>query len=185
MYGRKKVQKQNILNNVLNVKDDLQIFQKLPEEITIYIFEFLPIADRIKVERVCQSWKVLAKQSWSNTKELKLTPQYLGLKPICNKYYKINDSILDAVLKRCGNYIRKIDVAQLTCRSSSIVAKYCKNVHSITCDQVSVNGLKNLSTFCTKIKQINIQSCILDNVDDALGYLFSKNKMLQVIEIPY
>ena len=65
-----------------------------------------------------------------------------------------------------------------------MICRYCKNVRSITCDEASTNRLKNLPTFCTSMQR-NIQSKISDNFDDAFGYLFSKNKMLQVIDVPY
>ena len=51
-------------------QNELQTFQKLPKEILMHIFELLPIADRIRIERVSKSWQEAAKVSWRNLKEL-------------------------------------------------------------------------------------------------------------------
>ena len=36
----------------------------LNDDILLYIFMFLPIRDRVKIERVCQRWRTLACQTW-------------------------------------------------------------------------------------------------------------------------
>ena len=125
---------QTIVETALKKEQEFRPIEKLPEEILIHIFNFLPIADRIRVERVKKSWRKMTKKSWIDVKELKAVP-------VVRNFY-----ILKAILIRCGKYLKNIDV-----KSNNypfcvlpLVADYCPKIQSISCNKVSVKGLKKL-----------------------------------------
>ena len=183
---------QNSLKVALREQEKYQLFEKLPEEISIHVFKFLPIVDRIRIEKVCKSWQELAKQSWHNIKELKANPKFFGLKPRWYRYPKIDNVMLEAILKRCGKYLEKINVESPNVYDGSyecplsIIAEYCPNLHSITCNKFSVPGFEKLSEMCQKLFEISITSEILKelNFEEILGNLISKNKKLRILNIP-
>ena len=106
--------------------------QNLDDDSLILIFQHLSIVDRIKIERVCRRWLELAKQSWSNYKELKLNAKDLGLKPYgtTQQYEKIDDDIFEKILKRCGRYLVRIEpfCSCVLLRFDYYLAKYCANI---------------------------------------------------------
>ena len=59
--GYKKSLK-NIIEIALKKEEKLRPIQKLPEELMIQILSYLPIADRIRIERVNKSWGKIAKK---------------------------------------------------------------------------------------------------------------------------
>ena len=174
-------------------KEKLCEIQKLPDDCLNYIFKILSIADRLNVEKVCKSWKDVAKQSWNHLKELKINPKFLGLKPIGRKalpwqsrylkYPIINEWMIERLLKRCGKYLKKIDAEfpKFDC-VLSLVAEYCPNIEIIQCSTASLVGVHKLSETCKNISEISIQSSV--SYEFNLADLFFNNKKLQVVNIP-
>ena len=81
---------------------------KLDKDSLICIFNKLPVADLIRIERVSSSWHQIAKQSWSNFKKFTVHRRKLGLRTvgIRHVYPKINyKDIVEGVLKRSGKYL--------------------------------------------------------------------------------
>ena len=74
---------QKLQNDLTEEASDIQDspIKKLNYYCLIHIFNFLPDADRIRVERVIQGGGNLAKPSWRQFKELRLDPKILGLRP--------------------------------------------------------------------------------------------------------
>ena len=166
---------QTIVETALKKEQELRQIEKLPEEILIRIFKNLPIADRVRVERVNKSWQEISKKSWNNVKDLEASP------------FIINTDILVSILIRCGKYLEKIDV-----KSNNypfcvlpLVAENCPKIHSINCKIGSIYGLKKLSKICRNITELSIEEFEEGNgLDEVLGDLFSNNQQLQVIDIP-
>ena len=174
---------QNILEIALKKEQELGRIEKLPEEIFIYIFNYLPIADRIRIERVNKSWQETAKKCWNKFRELKMKSMYLGLEvmPVT-----IDRCILEAIVKRCRNYLEKIDVYTLdfTKCALPVIANHCPNIKSINCNKASVKGLKKLSENCRNIVEMRIIELEEGyELDKVLGDLFSRNKKLQTLDI--
>ena len=149
----------------------------------IKIFQFLPVVDRARIERVNKMWQNLAKLSWYNLKVLKLDPKFLRLKSFGKKhqYIKIYDFRLRQILQRCANYLTKIDVSSSSDCLLSVVADCCPNIQSIKCHSPSITGIKKLTENCKSICELILHDSI-DN-EDALGDLFSVNKNLRILEI--
>ena len=77
----------------------------------IYIFNYLPAAERTRVETVRKTWNELAKQFWNIYKELEIDHTFLRLKTFGIKYqYKeICDFKIREILKRYVSYLLKIN----------------------------------------------------------------------------
>ena len=119
--------------------------QKLDVNSLIYVFNYLPIVDLVKIERVCKTWQNIAKSSWSKLKKLNVYPEILGLK----HDKELNEYIVEEVLKRCGKYLKEIsstyfDNDEIGYDCSFMIAKYCKNLKSIDCYKASAKGIQEL-----------------------------------------
>ena len=111
-----KTSAQNILKIALIREEELLAIEKLPEEILIHVFKCLPIADLVRIERVRKSWRETARKSWVNMKELRMDSLYSELKSIP---VVLDIHILEAIVKRCGRYLEKIDIYTKTFPSAS------------------------------------------------------------------
>ena len=79
------------------------------------VFSNLSIVDRIKIEGVSKSWKILARESWSTFKHLDLQRETWGFKSHidASRIKKVNFSNLEKVLSRCGKYLVSLDIEYL------------------------------------------------------------------------
>ena len=182
-----KISLQNFIEIALKREEELCPIKKLPEEILIKIFSYLPIVDRVRVERVNRLLQEMAKKSWNNQKQLKMDLLISELKAIP---YELDIHVLEAIVIRCGIYLKKIDLTScyfLDYFSRCVlplIAKYCPNIQSIISYKVSVDGLKKLSEKCMKIVELRIEEFeIADNLDQVLGELFAKNQKLQSLDM--
>ena len=168
---------------------------KLDENSIINIFNYLSIADRIKIERVSKTWKEIAKRSRSKIKKLRLSPKYLGLKTYgtSHQFPEINEYVIESILKRCGRYLSNIDLVSNSLNHLidnkkiypcwlTIVAKYCPNVKSIKCGNVSVKGIEELAEHCKYLTELSISGNLNIEFNEALQKLFSNNNNLRVLD---
>ena len=179
-----KTSLRKIIETALKKEEELRPIEKLPEEILIHIFSYLPIVDRVRVEMVKKSWQEMAKKSWSNLKDLKMDSLYSELKAVP---VGINSLTLEAIVSRCGKYVEKIDVdtSNISLHMLPTITKHIPNLRSINCYKVSVDGLKQLSENCRNITEISIKEFEKENeLDEALGNLFENNKKLRILNIP-
>ena len=173
----------------LSEEDSYMSIQKLNDDCLMCIFKFLPAADRIKIERVCKRWQEVAKKSWNQFKDLNLDPSILGLKSFGSRhqYSKIDDHVVEEILKRCGRYLKKVNVRfnHIKFDRICLVAKYCKNIQSITCKGISVEELRKLSNNCNNIAELRLffLSGKVEDIEESLAELFSKNRKLRVLQI--
>ena len=136
--------------------------EKLDEDCLIYIFSYLPVADRVRVERVCKSWQVSAQQSWTGLKKLNFTPKELGLRSVGTKHEvkEINEEVVEKILKRCGRYLEEINDFK-SC-TTFLISKYCKNVQTIKLSNFSKKLIKELARNCTNISNFKIEGVCFD-----------------------
>ena len=174
----------NIIEIALKKEEELRPIEKLPEELAIQILSYLPIVDRIRIERVNKSWQEMAKKSWNNLKELNGKSLFLELKAILAI---LNIRTFEAFLSRSGRYLEKIDLGFLNFPICVIplIANNCPNIQSLICNKVSVTGLKKLSENCRNITEISIKEFEeKDVLDQVLGDLFTSNRKFQALDIP-
>ena len=163
---------------------------KLNDHCLIRVLNFLSVAERIRVERVSKRWQEISKESWSKMKVLDFNQKNLGLKPHGknHEYPKILKPAVEKLLKRCGRYLEKLTIAlSFSFDYESLVAKFCKNIQSLTLGKVSVMGLEKLAATCENITDLWICSYSNDPlnplIDEAIGNFFSNNKNLKVLKI--
>ena len=105
-----------MIANANSANEDLAFIdspiKKLDETNLICVFNYLPIADLVRIERVSKFWLKIAKYSWSKLKKLHLHPKKLGMKTIGTKhsFKNIDEDVVDKILKRCGKYLKEIEV---------------------------------------------------------------------------
>ncbi|OXU28514.1 hypothetical protein TSAR_007090 [Trichomalopsis sarcophagae] len=79
----------------------------LPVECLIPIFSLLPIADRVRIQRVCKRWQSISLESWFSLKTLTFYEEVWGYKYWLGR--GIDLTVLEKVLKLCGSYLTRID----------------------------------------------------------------------------
>lgn len=120
---------------------------KLNNDCLMLIFLYLPIIDRIRIERVCKRWLRISQKSWYNIKKLELTNSVWGFSSDV-KLKQINTIILDKVLSRCGRFLNEIHLDKTFCegRESALAAigSLCPNIETIdvSCLQIWISYLK-------------------------------------------
>ena len=142
-------------NTLLKEEKSVQLdspIQMLNSDSLMHIFNFLAVAEKIKVERVNKFWQEVSKQSWSHFKELYINPKFLGLKVFGKNhdYPSINYNVLGKILKRCGRFLEKIDISSIHIDGLHLVAEYCPNVQKIICKEASVGAIEHLAENCKK-----------------------------------
>ena len=98
----------------------------------------------------------------------------------------IDRRILEAIVVRCGKFVKTIDFYSLDFHRCAIfiAVNQCPNIQSIICNKVSVKGLKRLTKHCKNIAELSIEEFELaDELDQVLGDLFENNKKLQCLDI--
>ena len=159
----------------------------LCQDVLIAIFEYLPLSDRVRIERVSRLWRRLSKQSYGKQKALCLNRKFLGLK--CNDNYDLSNAIdcmvLEHILKRCGRYLKSIDLTHVHYRNAlSYVAEYCSDVRIIKFNGTTPQDIEKLSKKCKNIEQLFVNDIIISSAyDEPLGNLFCSCKSLRTLEL--
>ncbi|XP_033216622.1 F-box/LRR-repeat protein 7-like isoform X2 [Belonocnema kinseyi] len=111
------------------------VIDRLSDDCLIHIFSYLPLKDRICIERVCKRWQIKGLESWRRFCKLSIS----NSNETCNEkwWYSANAKQLEHVLYRCGVYLDHIDVHLNFSRDDAlfIIDQMCPNLRSITlCD---------------------------------------------------
>ncbi|KAL2730200.1 F-box/LRR-repeat protein 7-like isoform X1 [Vespula maculifrons] len=144
----------NSVQNHINAPIDA-----LNDDCLIHIFLYLPIKNRIAIERVCKRWRAVAQKSWYTVKKLDLSHHAWG---ISANDKKICTSDLREVLLRCGRFLNHIDISQcypsLTRSTLLIIGRYCHNLEIVDISglEISSTGIDLLAKNCTNIKKLNL-----------------------------
>ena len=179
----------------------------LNEDCLIRIFEFLPIADRVRVERgnenlltyykiiykqftksfnfvaVCKRWKEKAQASWRHFRILNFSRESWGsFKGV------LDNEIFRTVLHRCHNSITHIiarDYAMVEhVKNIHLIPELCPNLKYATLHAFILSELfLRQLPLCTKIEEISLNSATQICTDDAFGSLVSSLQNLRSITI--
>ena len=180
--------KRKIMQMETSNEESGSTFPQLNEYCLIRVFENLPIADKVALERVNKLWQRSSKRSWRKIQVLKFDPKFLGLKPVASthKFAEIDAMGVRKIFSRCGKYLKKLDVSYFDFDSTSyFIAKYCPNIQSITCDAISTSGIRRLTRNCNNISEINVLNFLWKVSEDALGNFFLANQKLRIFKIQY
>ncbi|XP_047349779.1 F-box/LRR-repeat protein 7-like isoform X1 [Vespa velutina] len=144
----------NSVQNYINAPIDA-----LNDDCLMHIFLYLPIKNRIVIERVCKRWRAVAQKSWYAVKKLDLSYHTWGISPDDKK---ICTSDLREVLLRCGRFLNHIDFSQcypsLTRSTLLIIGRFCHNLEIVDISglEISSSGIELLARNCTNIKKLNL-----------------------------
>ncbi|XP_051168770.1 putative RNA-binding protein EEED8.10 [Leptopilina boulardi] len=164
--------------------DEEPPIKKLNEDCLIRIFEYLPITDRLRIERVSKQFRSASYKSWSKIKYLK------------NSSFKSDNTTrsiiaFNKILQRCGRYVTRVRLnsnnSEYNEESLRILPIYCQKLHSIYATSLSSStALKILALRCQNITKIelSLENCFEDS-DDDFALLFSLNRKLKYIDICY
>ncbi|CAD6211825.1 GSCOCG00003851001-RA-CDS [Cotesia congregata] len=163
------------------------VISKLNDDCLSEIFLYLPIADRIRVERVCKRWQALSHQSWHAVKSLNLSKNSWGLSPKI-RVQVVDTSTLRKVLIRCGKFLTHLDLSQIShllgSSTLTIVGKLCPNLQSvnITSIPLSQSGINSLMTHCQNITKFMMKTLRGPSERD-LSLFFGVNKKLKYLSV--
>ncbi|XP_043501009.1 F-box protein SKIP2-like [Polistes fuscatus] len=175
--------------SLIEETDTITLIDVLNDDCLMHVFLYLPIMDRIAIERVCKRWKDVSKKSWYNVKKLDLSNHRWG---ILSHNKRINTSDLRQVLLRCGRFLTQIDFPYeyrtLTRSTLLIIAKLCPNLEIVDFSgiELSSSGLELFSDNCTNIKKLSLAfytSSSSNTIDRDLTILFHMSKRLTYVSL--
>lgn len=161
----------------------------------LHIFEFIPLADRFRNQRVCKLWQQVAQNSRNSIKKIKLSSgSHLGLLKgsIYKNEIRFSADWLEIILPKCRN-VEEIDV----CGCYSVtdeydplmkVAEYCPNIRKVVAALNNTTGVTNIADLCKKIDyfEFNCDFEISYNIikfHKALKYLLLNAKQLKTLKL--
>ncbi|KAK0159649.1 hypothetical protein PV327_010743 [Microctonus hyperodae] len=160
----------------------------LNDDCIIEIFLLLPIADRIRSERVCKRWRSLGKQSWKEVRILDVKKSTWGLPEESNNY---NLDIVKHVLTRCGKFLKQLNVLQWPLNSDhkpmSVICEYCPNLQCINLMGIDKFWLSTSDIRSLRNNYQNLSKLIMTDVklecEDHLSQLFRATKKLKYLSV--
>ncbi|KAK0073740.1 hypothetical protein PV325_009318, partial [Microctonus aethiopoides] len=159
----------------------------LNDDCLMEIFLYLPIADRIRTERVCKRWQAVSQESWRAVKSLDLEKNTWGLSSKI-RIRAVDTTTLRKVLIRCGQYLTNLDLSQyphlLSSSTLTIVGKFCPNLQCINIKalELSPSGIYSLMNNCQSINKLTIKS-LTGPCEKDLSQLFNVNKKLKYFAV--
>ncbi|XP_011305196.1 F-box/LRR-repeat protein 7-like [Fopius arisanus] len=167
-------------------QDDSPI-QVLNDDCFIEIFLHLPIADRVRIERVCKRWQSLAQESWRSVKKLDLVKEHWGISPKA-RLQMLDTNTLRKVLMKCGQFLAHLDLSivayGLTSSTLTIVGKFCPNLEFLNIRglELSPSGIASLMKNCQHMTKFVMKS-LNGPCEKNLSQLFAMSTKLQSLEI--
>ncbi|KAF7997245.1 hypothetical protein HCN44_005522 [Aphidius gifuensis] len=140
-------------------KDQKVVINSLDYDSLAQIIMFLPIPERIEMEKVCVKWKEACQLAWYDITKYKC-------KSSIGRSYDnrlLTQSYLEKILLRCGNYLMELSLSKVF--SSSImpfIGDHCKNLTTLEC-KLDDNSL--IDCFVQAFTQLNKLKCIKITVD--------------------
>ncbi|XP_072754934.1 putative RNA-binding protein EEED8.10 isoform X1 [Anoplolepis gracilipes] len=179
----KKTTNEQYLQCLQNDTEDVSI-HILNDDCLRHIFLFLPIIDRVRIERVCKRWKDLSQDSWRMMKTLDLSASTWGFL----ETHTICTAILRKILLKCGKYLTEINLSDtsnfLRQSTLTIIGKLCPNLTSIdvTALTICASGISTLASNCKNITKFKLGPSTY-SCDNELKNLFKLNKNLEHLAI--
>lgn len=168
----------------LNDPKSVSPILKLNEYTMLHIFCYLSPKDRIRVERVCRQWRLLAIKSWHHITHLDFKGAFTAFKGAGG----LTDEILWSILRRGCQNLKSLDLSLsphfLTEFAILCIAKKCKTLKELNISGVDVgtSSIKALSISCTQLEKVTIQKCFRLG-EKGLWWLFKNCKKLCSINL--
>uniref|UniRef100_T1JBW5 RRM domain-containing protein n=1 Tax=Strigamia maritima TaxID=126957 RepID=T1JBW5_STRMM len=163
---RMTVEENPVAEIEINDSEDTDCYiNMLPMELLRHIFSFLDFKERILSEKVCKLWRHLGWTiPWANVYSLILEDTHFPHRQ------RLNSSVLEAILTRCGSTLKKLDLSMSLVHSLShkfpiVIGNHCPNLEEINLSRkdISCKALGVLVESCPKLKNIDLsKSCAGD-----------------------
>ncbi|XP_032681321.1 F-box/LRR-repeat protein 2-like [Odontomachus brunneus] len=124
-----------------------------------HIFQFLPIVDKMRIERVCKRWRVLSKDSWYTMKEIDTSWIY-EISDFLT-YHRFAEVILKKIEKMLPKYGKFITKLHLPHPATMSTLGY--NIR-----EFNEKLFKIVMKYCTNLTNINISITIIDEEDEQI-----------------
>ncbi|MFH4976109.1 hypothetical protein AB6A40_002818 [Gnathostoma spinigerum] len=162
----------------------------LPNHIMVEIFNFLPVMERIKIERVCRLWQYLSRNySWSKTTVLNYSTLVHSFRPI-DKRPIVSNTQVRSISRRCGKYLRSLDLHAfrdtLTYNVCSTFAPLCRDLTTLNLYgiQLTNSSLQLIGRHCPLLEDVNFHRCFQESVvERGLSSFFSKCQYLKAVDV--
>ncbi|KAK0158411.1 hypothetical protein PV328_009417 [Microctonus aethiopoides] len=133
----KELQSRKQQNKSIKVNSDESLsfptINILDNDCLIKIFLYLPIKDRMRIERVCKRWQTVNQQAWSDIKELKI-PEALNFIESYSVKIDTTERAVEKLLLRCGRFLNKLEFeTYFTFRRLVIMPLIAKHCHNLQC----------------------------------------------------
>ncbi|XP_077509011.1 putative RNA-binding protein EEED8.10 isoform X2 [Amblyomma americanum] len=161
----------------------LECVDDLPDDALLMVLAWLDIKSRIRIERVCQRWRRLALRLWRSQEKLSFT----GVFSISDGQ-PLTVSILRALLVRCGESLRSLDLRSashvLDYKAAEAISMLCPNLEYLDASGVQLTNVsvQQLAQKCPKLKAVLLKRC--DNVGEkGLWWLLHLCKYLEHLDL--
>jgi F-box/leucine-rich repeat protein 7 len=157
----------------------------LNDDCLMHIFSFLPMRERVKVERVCKRWQMASLAAWVGQKHLDFQTAFPDASVAV-----LNTHILQAGLKRCGRFLERLNLSRepnsLDESALGIVASTCKRLRYLHLGHVPVTsgGLRSLWTVSHQLITLCLDECS-GIVDEDLQNVFIHSPNLESVTVCY
>ncbi|XP_032671828.1 F-box/LRR-repeat protein 16-like [Odontomachus brunneus] len=134
-----------------------------------HIFQFLPIVDKIRIERVCKRWRILSLDSWYKMKKIDTSYLLQGFP----KRHGTTEFILkkiEKMLSRYGKFIIELhlpnsvttlqnpsDVAPFNRKLFEIVMEHCSNLTNINVSMITIDKENKQLFMGKKITRLTLE----------------------------
>ncbi|KAH6934378.1 hypothetical protein HPB50_023885 [Hyalomma asiaticum] len=125
----------------------------LPDDALLLVLAWLDIKSRIRIERVCQRWRRLALRLWRSQDKL----SFSGVFSVGDGR-PLTVSILRALLVRCGESLRSLDLPSashtLDYKAAEAISMLCPNLEYLDASGVQLTNVsvQQLAQKCPKLK---------------------------------
>lgn len=157
--------------------------ENLPDDVLLLVLSWLDIRTRIIIERVCQRWQALAKRLWKAQYRLSFT----GVFSI-SQGKPLTIGILRAILSRCGESLRRLDLAtashMLDHKAVKAIGIRCPNLEYLDASgvQLTNTSVLQLANKCPKLKSVLLKDCC-DVREKSLRRLLRRCRRLEHIDL--
>uniref|UniRef100_L7LQ87 Dc50 n=1 Tax=Rhipicephalus pulchellus TaxID=72859 RepID=L7LQ87_RHIPC len=155
----------------------------LPDDALLLVLAWLDIKSRIRIERVCQRWRRLALRLWRSQDKL----SFSGVFSVGDGR-PLTVSILRALLVRCGESLRSLDLASashaLDYKAAEAISMLCPNLEYLDASGVQLTNVsvQQLAQKCPKLKTVLLKRCS-DVGEKGLWWLLHLCKYLEHLDL--
>ncbi|CAH1404206.1 unnamed protein product [Nezara viridula] len=153
---------------------------KLNDDCLLLIFDWLPMNERLVLNKVCRRWKLLNMRMWHGIKKLDFTVPPLDS--------TLSDELLRNYLSLCPN-VTHINIAQdghkLTADAIVTIANCCKKLESIVIRDIKIHkrSLAFLARSCPMLKSFSMDACSTQHDGEMVALV--KKSSLEEISLKY